>query len=278
MQILEAHLANCENSLLATSKVPSTSGHPLHKGTPREAFIKKFLSDHLPADFAIGTGELIDYRSEEKEKRNQHDIVIFESSFPRIHFGGGINAYLRESAVATIEVKSTLDEKEMLKAIKVAQKAKQLQASGSLPILPIANYIVAYGGPAKMETVFGWISQSYRKLKLCDPDFGHADRRFIASAALDGVYILGVGACIFENNIGFSQNYSLAYPTASWSIVDTDRGALFLLFAALLGLVHASDFREINPWKYTTGFRVASPRFARIYADRSEIFPLTSSS
>jgi hypothetical protein len=235
MQILEAHLANCESYLLAISRVPLVSGHSLHKGTPREAFIREFLSDHLPADFAIGNGELIDYRSEENEERNQHDVVIFESSFPRIHFGGGINAYLRESVVATIEVKSTLDEEGTLNAIKAARKTKQLQATGSLVIRPIGNYIVAYAGPAKMETVFGWIANSYRALELSDPDFGHADRTFIPSAALDGVYILGVGACIFENNIGFSQNYSLAYPTASWSIIDTDRGALFLAIRCIAG-------------------------------------------
>ena len=138
MQILEAHLANCESYLLAISKVPSVSGHSLHKGTPREAFIREFLSDHLPADLAIGNGELIDYRSEENEERNQHDVVIFESSFPRIHFGGGINAYLRESAVATVEVKSTLDAEGTLNAIKMCIR-DSFQTQGPT-ILTSCNY------------------------------------------------------------------------------------------------------------------------------------------
>ena len=101
MQILQTHLENCESYLLEISKVPSISGHSLHKGTPREAFIKEFLEEHLPTDLAIGNGELIDYRTEAGGERNQHDIVIYERSFPRIHLGGGVNAYLRESVIAT---------------------------------------------------------------------------------------------------------------------------------------------------------------------------------
>jgi hypothetical protein len=57
MQILQAHLDNSESYLLAISKVPSIAGHSLHKGSPREAFIKEFLEEHLPSDLAIGNGE-----------------------------------------------------------------------------------------------------------------------------------------------------------------------------------------------------------------------------
>ena len=58
--MLLAHMSAVEEQLLATSKIPANSGHSLHKGTPREAFIREFLEAHLPSTLAIGTGEIID--------------------------------------------------------------------------------------------------------------------------------------------------------------------------------------------------------------------------
>jgi hypothetical protein len=277
MQILQAHLDNCESYLLAISAVPSISGHSLHKGSPREAFIKEFLADHLPTDLAIGTGELIDHRTETGGQRNQHDIVVYEQSFPRIYLGGGINAYLRESVVATIEVKSSLDSEALKKTMNAAKNTRELQQTGTLNMRPIGNYIVAYSGPTKMDTVFGWIAESYKTLHLVDPELGPSglsDRRFIPSPALDGVYLLGVGACIFENNVGFSQHPNvLPHQNAAWSIVDCQRGALFLLFAGMLGLIQEDYPRTINPYLYMTSFSAPSIRAARIDASGPLIFP-----
>ena len=36
----------------------SISAHSLHKGTPREVFIREFLGEHLPLELEIGTGEI----------------------------------------------------------------------------------------------------------------------------------------------------------------------------------------------------------------------------
>lgn len=272
MQILQVHLANCEGSLLTSWQISTASGSSVNKGAAREAFLKGFLSEHLPTDLAVGTGELIDYLSEDGEQRNQHDIVIYECSFPKIHLGGGVNAFLRESVIATIEVKSTLDADEVLKATKAAVNAKKLQQTGGLPMRPIANYVVAYAGAAKMETVFGWIGESYKELQLSDPDLG-AVRHFTPSAALDGVYLLGVGACIFENNVGFSHGYTGLYPKVTWSLVNHPRSALFMVFAGMLGLVQDNNFREINPYAYMRSFTAPNLKFGRISSEGAEIFP-----
>ena len=58
--MLKSHMDAVEQHLLSISKVPANSGHSLHKGTPREAFIKEYLEGHLPSNVAIGTGEIID--------------------------------------------------------------------------------------------------------------------------------------------------------------------------------------------------------------------------
>src|SRR4051812_42057752 len=106
--MLRAHLDAVEQHLLHISRIPANAGHTLHRGTPREAFIKEFLAAHLSARLAVGTGEIIDAQSLPRQPRNQFDIVIYNSDYPKIDLGGGINAFLSESVIATIEVKSLL--------------------------------------------------------------------------------------------------------------------------------------------------------------------------
>ena len=45
--MIRSHLNAIENHLLAISKIPANAGHALHKGTPREAFIREFLIKHI---------------------------------------------------------------------------------------------------------------------------------------------------------------------------------------------------------------------------------------
>lgn len=75
--MLKAHMNAIENHLLAISSIPANSGHSLHKGTPREAFIKEFLELQLSETVSSGTGEIIDSNSKPGESRNQFDIVIY---------------------------------------------------------------------------------------------------------------------------------------------------------------------------------------------------------
>lgn len=125
--MLLAHMSAVEEQLLATSKIPANSGHSLHKGTPREAFIREFLEAHLPSTLAIGTGEIIDSDSSPNSPRRQFDIVIYKRSLPKLDFGGGVSGFLVESVIATIEVKSTLDKAGMEQAITAAYQAKRLK-------------------------------------------------------------------------------------------------------------------------------------------------------
>lgn len=174
--MLKAHLEAVEASLLATSRIPANAGHSLHKGTPREAFIKEFLEGHLSERVAVGTGEIIDCNSmpnpPSTAQRHQYDIVLYKRDYPRLEIGGGIHAFLADSVVATVEVKSTLDSDELKKAIRAAHAAKQLTrnvvtsfTTGYQPPT-ILNYVVAYDGPAKMSTVHGWIAPTHSALGI----------------------------------------------------------------------------------------------------------------
>jgi hypothetical protein len=84
-----------ENRVVSSFDTASTnSGHSVHKGAPREAFIKEFLEAHLPSTLATGSGELIDSESQPAAPRRQFDLVIYKRSLPKLDFGGGISSFL----------------------------------------------------------------------------------------------------------------------------------------------------------------------------------------
>ena len=197
--MLYSHMQAVEEQLLAISKIPANSGHSLHKGTPREAFIREYLEKHLNSTVAIGTGEIIDSRSKPGEQRNQFDIVIYKRNYPKLDFGGGVSGFLAESVVATIEVKSTLDKAGIEQAVRAARAAKALKknevksfSSGYIPP-SILSFVVAYDGPAKMETVHAWVKEVYSSNGISEPKLPPNDRAAVAGPALEGVFVLGKG-------------------------------------------------------------------------------------
>jgi hypothetical protein len=266
MPMLKTHIDTVEGSLLETSKIPANSGHPLHKGTPRENFIRTFLQGHLSERVAIGTGEIIDSKSKPGEKRNQIDIVIYKRDYPRLDFGGGITGFLAESVVATVEVKSTLDKDELRKAMGVAKRIKDLSrnvitsfTAGYQPP-SILTYLVAYDGPARMETVFGWIPEIadaegivYPTLPL-DAD----ERQRVIAPGLDAIFVLGKGFIHFGNTpVGFLHEKVLAKDAnAKWAIANVSRGSLLLLFLFLTAAVSGMAGAWLDPMPYVASFSV----------------------
>jgi hypothetical protein len=269
--MLKSHLNAVENHLLQISQIPTNSGHTLHKGTPREAFIKEFLANHLSERVAIGTGEIIDANSTPGQRRNQIDIVIYKRDYPKIDFGGGINGFLAESVVATIEVKSVLTKDEFEKAIKAARSIKALQhniitsfTTGYQPP-SILNYIVAYDGPASMRTIFGWIREIHTTLGLSYPPMGQtlAERVNVASPYLDGLFVLGKGFIQFDNTpLTFLTNEARAQnPRIRWSAADTPDNNLLLLFISLTQAVSGVSASWLNPVPYLSSVDMSGRPF-----------------
>lgn len=269
--MLKAHMDAKEKALVAISRIPANSGHPLHKGTPREAFIKEFLVSHLPENVAIGTGEIIDASSRPGEPRNQFDIVIHKKSYPRLDFGGGINGFLVESVIATIEVKSTLDQADLVQSIKAARTAKSLVPnvttsfqSGYIPP-KVLNFVLAYDGPASMRTVYGWIPQIHRSLGVVVPPLPRvADQRVASpSPTIDGVFVLERGFLYFDNvPVGFANDaLREAEPNLKWILADSASGNLLLLFALLQSATANIQGRWLNTVPYLASHRVQGLEF-----------------
>ncbi len=256
-----------ENALVVISQIPANSGHSLHKGTPREAFIREFLQSHLPENVSIGTGEIIDANSLPGAQRNQFDIVIYRNNYPKLDFGGGVSGFLIESVIATIEVKSTITEAELEPAIKAARNSKALtpnvQMSFQSGYIPprVLNYVVAYDGPAQMATVYGWIPRIHTKLGVACPDLPIDEQARLGtpSPSIDGIFVLKKGFVYFDNvPIGFASGNRAGDPKQKWVYADTIDGNLLLLFVLLQTATANMEGKWLNPVPYLASFNLAA--------------------
>jgi len=268
--MLKAHFAAVEDRLLAESRIPANTGHSLHKGTPREWFIQRFLEGHLSERVAIGSGEIIDATSlpnpAATAQRPQFDIVVYKRDYPKLDIGGGISAFLAESVVATIEVKSTLDSDGIEQAIRSAGYAKTLTRnviqSFSAGYHPpsILNYVVAYTGPSQMSTVHGWLAPAHAKLGVKEPVLPPTleSRMATPSPSLDGIFVLGKGFVVFDNSpMAFiTDEMRRQLPMSRWTIVEIPQGSLLLLFMSLTTAVSGVSGSWLNPLPYLTSFSV----------------------
>lgn len=266
--MLKSHMDAIENSLAARSRVPANSGHSLHKGTPREAFIREFLESHLPENVAIGSGEIIDANSRPDEQRNQFDIVIYKKNYPKLDFGGGISGFLIESVIATIEVKSTLTQPDLKQSIKTARNAKALTQNvtsifhaGYIPP-KVLNYAVAYDGPEQIQTVYNWIPQIHNALGIAIPDLPQDEiqRLSTASPSIDGIFVLNKGFIYFDNvpNSFANSQTRAVHPNLKWVFADTASGNLLLLFIMLQTATANTEGKWLNPIPYLASFKVTS--------------------
>jgi hypothetical protein len=271
--MLRSHMAAVENHLLSISKIPANAGHSLHKGTPREAFIREFLDSHLSERVAIGSGEIIDSDSRPGQKRNQIDIVIYKRDYPKLDFGGGINGFLAESVVATIEVKSILDKAAIKQGVQTARTIKSLKKSlvtsfhtGYQPP-SILSYVVGYDGPNQVDSLHKWIAEVHQEESVVNPVMGNTlkDRIAMASPSVDGVFLLGRGFVYFDNvPIGFiTDAVRNQHPDIRWMIADSVDGNILLLFTFLTQAVSGVSGSWLNPIPYLSSFDVRNARFGK---------------
>jgi hypothetical protein len=226
---------------------------------------------------AVGSGEIIDSDSKPNPpstaQRNQHDIVLYKREYPRLDIGGGIHAFLAESVVATIEVKSTLDRDELQRSVRAARASKQLKQSvtgftfgppsGPQPT-GILNYVVAYDGPATMNTVHRWIGPIHAELGIPVAALPQGEERWSQPApSIDGVFILGKGFLAYDNvAMGFTTDeVRRQHPDRSWEVVDSKSGSLLYLFLLLTAAVGVASISWLNPLPYLSNFQVRDVQF-----------------
>lgn len=259
--MLKSHMDAIEDSLISISKIPANSGHTLHKGTPREAFIKEFLNMHLSQNVAIGTGEIIDANSQPGDSRNQYDIIIYKKNYPKLDFGGGISGFLIESVIATIEVKSILSQDAVTQSLRAANNAKSLTPnintsfkSGWVPP-KVLNFVVAYIGPSKMNIVYGYLQNSHKQLNIPFPAWTAANKLNTPGTGIDGIFVLNKGFVKLDNT---PLTLNINNPNGIYTISDSFGGNILMLFLSLQSACDNISAAWLNPIPYLSSARYNS--------------------
>lgn len=97
-------------------KVDSLSelNHKLTKGELRELFVNDILQLFLTTQFGIGSGLIVNQKGEQS---NQVDIIIYDNRIlPPFIKEKHLGLFPAESVICTIEIKSNLHKKDLLKA------------------------------------------------------------------------------------------------------------------------------------------------------------------
>lgn len=170
-------------------------------GTARENTVSRFLQDHLPGRYIVSSGELVDTHGNHS---GQTDIMIYDGSTTQPLMSDGDNVLLpAEALLATVEVKSFLDQTEVDKSIKGIGKMHNLKPwdkswgvshktgdkSDELP--RILCSIFAYGSNLVKE---GWaeneMSRFRERAKKHESSIGFTDRIVVLNR---GVLIPSLG-------------------------------------------------------------------------------------
>jgi hypothetical protein len=104
----------------------SIANHSTILGDAREHFISEVLKKFLPANVIIGSGQIIDVNN---NKSKQIDIIVYRNDFPVLRTFGTSDIYLVEGVLATIEVKSQLNENTLFEALENGKSVKSLRPS-----------------------------------------------------------------------------------------------------------------------------------------------------
>jgi hypothetical protein len=115
-----------EPVLRAQRDVSAILQHSGEAGRAREFFVESVLRRVLPSDVVIGSGEIVDGQG---GRSKQQDLLLYRNNFPVIDSLAGSHVYLAEGVLATIEVKSKLDEVEMERVTKNVASVLALDVS-----------------------------------------------------------------------------------------------------------------------------------------------------
>jgi hypothetical protein len=122
----------------------------------------------------------------------------------------------------------------------------------------ILSYVVAYDGPARIDTVHGWVSELQAEIPYPTLPANGNERLKIAAPALDAVFVLGRGFLHYGNSsLGFFRDEILQQnANARWAIGETERGSLLLLFSLLTMAVSGMAAAWVDPLPYLRTFRL----------------------
>lgn len=153
------------------------------KGQEGEGIVRKFLNDHLPKRFAVGSGFIIDKND---HVSRQADLVVYDAlNCPLYRVSDHASIIPNDHVAALIEVKSRLDKKDLEDAAKKIFEAKSLEktlppATPALVQFETIGIVFAFDSPLNLETV----ADHYREIIV---EQGGLRRH------IDFIFVLGKG-------------------------------------------------------------------------------------
>lgn len=210
MPILFERMENEIESLKAAYRNVAIVGSPPDVGRLREIFVQQVLKNMLPSTVEICSGVLFDA---EDKRSNQQDIIIYRRDMPKLSFGEGPQFLFVEGALATIEVKSRIDEQDFNRAMDNIQSVKSLKINrkigmswGSAP-KEIKCYVFSYDS-VEPNTFHTYLDRYARKTE--------SSYRFDFITVLDKFNVYKNDGTVFQKQ----GDYDFAVDTASkWTIL-----------------------------------------------------------
>ena len=189
---LVSRLAGIQQMLMGAHAAGGTLSNA-SKGTERDAFVNRFLSDVLPPPFRFGTGDATDQAG---NRTGQLDVVIEFPLVPSLPVhADSPRLYLAEGIVAALEVKSDVAAQwnEVIATVAQLEKLTRVYGSG-VSIGPRAGlkvplYAVGYRGWNDFDSLKKRLEQSPAVSGVLVIDSGHFCGRYDPLTAEDKPYV-----------------------------------------------------------------------------------------
>lgn len=150
-------------ALRAQYSMTKVLGHAATAGAARESLVQNFLTDHLPEMTTVVSGVIVDAHG---NRSKQQDIVLMLKSMPRLRFASGHDLIFQEGAIASFEIKTSINGQRMItdigENIRSVRQLKPTSLGGarmgdlSWEYARVLTAVVTYGG-AQLSKVSGWL-------------------------------------------------------------------------------------------------------------------------
>lgn len=262
--------------LLSEFRKAAQVAHSGGKGDLREDAFRKFLSDYLPARYAVGKGEVI---TPENKVSPELDIVIYDPNHcPALVKSTSHSVYPIESVYGAISIKSHLDSGELANAYQNIRSFKAILPRGGFVYRPSPGHSVGLATPMPVTGIVAYsanrsLDAIAAQVKALDADSADTQLR------PDFVAVIGQGIIAPRTPLRHEFN-NFRLPSNLEHLVElrkTGRHTLFRLYMQVLREINQIILRPLDLHVYDEmprligPYRVRQPdRFVEVKTDNPE--------